>query len=161
MTAWTTLTGAGALVVDDDRMLLVKQRRPYGVHWEFPSGYYEPGESFEQAAAREVLEETSVPVEISDLLCTMVWERTTDRRRNVLAFFLAVPLESDVKPEPQVEEDIQDAAFLDPRALAPGELHPLNHAVLDHWADDGGRPFHLHVDVSVNPDGMQSYAVRP
>ena len=115
MTHWTTLTGAGALVVDDRRMLLVQQRRPYGVHWEFPSGYYESGESFDQTAAREVLEETAVPVEIRDLLCTMVWERTNDRRQ----------------------------------------------AVLDRWAADDRRPFHLHVDVSVNPDGTQSYAVRP
>jgi 8-oxo-dGTP diphosphatase len=160
LTHWTTLTGAGALVVDDRRMLLVQQRRPYGVHWEFPSGYYESGESFEQTAAREVLEETAVAVEIRDLLCTMVWERTNDRRRNVPAFFLAVPLDTGAKPRPQFEEDIDDAAFLDPRALHPGELHPLNQAVLDRWAADDPQPFHLQIDVSVNPDGTQSYAVR-
>lgn len=161
MTHWTTLTGAGALVVDDGRMLLVRQRRAYGVHWEFPSGYYEAGESFEQAAAREVLEETAVAVEIGDLLSTMVWERTEDRRRNVLAFFLAVPLDREAKPRPQLEEDIDDAAFLDPRSLEPGELHPLDQAILDRWAQKGRRPFHVHVDVFVNPDGTQSYDVRP
>ena len=161
MTAWTTLTGAGALVADDGRLLLVKQRRPYGVHWEFPSGYYEPGESFEETAAREVLEETAVPVEIGDLLCTMVWERPHDHRRNVLAFFLAVPRDSEAKPRPQVEEDIDDAAYLDPGALGPGELHPLDQVVLDRWAKEVRQPFHVHVDVSVNPDGTQSYAVRP
>jgi 8-oxo-dGTP pyrophosphatase MutT (NUDIX family) len=58
------------------------------VHWEFPSGYYEPGESFEETAEREVLEETGVAVEIEELLCTMTWERTHDHRRNLLAFFL-------------------------------------------------------------------------
>lgn len=161
MTSWTTLTGAGALVADDGRLLLVRQRRPYGVHWEFPSGYYEPGESFEETAAREVLEETAVAVEIRELLCTMVWERTKDRRRNVLAFFLAVPLDRGAKPRPQVEEDIDDAAFLDPRALDPGELHPLDEAILDRWAEQGRQPFHVHVEVSVNADGTQSYAVRP
>jgi hypothetical protein len=108
----------------------------------------------------EVLEENAVAVDIRDLLCTMVWERTNDRRRNLLAFFLGVPLESGTTPRPQVEEDIDDAAYLDPQALEPGELHPLNRAVLDRWAADDRRPFHLHVDVSVNPDGTQSYAVR-
>ena len=160
MTDWTTLTGAGALVVDDGRMLLVKQRRPYGVHWEFPSGYYQPGESFEETAAREVLEETGVTVEIGDLLCTMLWERTHDRRRNVLTFFLANPTGRSVTPRPQVEEEIEEAAFLDPRALDDGELHPLDVVVLDHWAARGTQPFHVHVDISVNPDGTQGYAVR-
>ncbi|HEU0304670.1 MAG TPA: hypothetical protein VFR32_08815 [Gaiellaceae bacterium] len=32
---WTTLTGANAIVVHDDRLLMIRQRRPYGVHWEF------------------------------------------------------------------------------------------------------------------------------
>jgi 8-oxo-dGTP pyrophosphatase MutT (NUDIX family) len=45
---WTTLSGAGGIVVRDGRLLMIRQRRPYGVHWEFPSGHYEPGESFEQ-----------------------------------------------------------------------------------------------------------------
>jgi biotin carboxylase len=44
--------------------------------------------------------------------------------------------------------------------LEVAKLHPLNQAVLDRWAADDRRPFHLHIDVSVNPDGTQSYAVR-
>jgi ADP-ribose pyrophosphatase YjhB (NUDIX family) len=87
------LTGVGGLVVCDDLLLMIRQRRPYGVHWEFPSGYYEPGESLEEATAREVLEETAIAVEVGEFVCTMVWEREHDRRRNVLAFFVATPVE--------------------------------------------------------------------
>jgi hypothetical protein len=36
---WQTLTGAGGLVVADDRLLLIRQRRHFGIHWELPSGY--------------------------------------------------------------------------------------------------------------------------
>ena len=32
--------------------------------------------------------------------------------------------------------------------------------VLDQWAARGTQPFQVHVDISVNPDGTQSYAVR-
>jgi hypothetical protein len=32
LTPWTTLTGAGALVVDDGRMLLVGDREPFHLH---------------------------------------------------------------------------------------------------------------------------------
>jgi ADP-ribose pyrophosphatase YjhB (NUDIX family) len=70
---WTTLTGTGGLVVMDGRLLMVRQRRPYGVFWEMPSGFHEPGESLEQTTAREVLEETGVatafvdPVTLADV----------------------------------------------------------------------------------------------
>ena len=31
---WTTLVGVSPLVVNDGRLLMIVQRRPYGVHWE-------------------------------------------------------------------------------------------------------------------------------
>jgi ADP-ribose pyrophosphatase YjhB (NUDIX family) len=160
LTRWTTLTGAGALVVDDGRLLLVRQQRQYGVHWEFPSGYYEAGESFEETAAREVLEETEVEIDVGELVCTMVWEREHDRRRNVLAYFFATPRQPGSQPRPQQEEDIEAAAFVDAASLPPGELHPLHSAILDRWDGPGRPPFHLHVDVTVNADATQTYSVR-
>jgi 8-oxo-dGTP pyrophosphatase MutT (NUDIX family) len=42
---WTTLTATGGLVVLNGRLLMIRQRRAYGVFWEMPSGYHEPGES--------------------------------------------------------------------------------------------------------------------
>jgi ADP-ribose pyrophosphatase YjhB (NUDIX family) len=153
---WTTLVGVGTLVVRDGRVLLVRQRRPYGVHWEIPSGYYEPGESLEQAAAREVLEETGVRIEIGSLVCTLVWERESDRRRNVLTFFRSES-EDGSEPRPQIEEDIDAAAFLDPATVTG--LHPLERPVLERWAA-GQHGFHLYADVSVRADGTQEYRFR-
>jgi 8-oxo-dGTP diphosphatase len=154
---WTTFAGAGALVERDGRVLMVRQRRHYGVYWELPSGYVEAGESFEQAAAREVLEEAAIAVEVGDLLCTMLWEREHDRRRNLLAFFLAAAVDPSADPRPQTDEDIEDAAFLDPRAVDPAELHPLNQAIFDRWWDTRTIGFHLHAVVRADPQGTQSY----
>ena len=137
---------------------MVRQRRHYGVHWEFPSGYTEAGESFEEAAAREVLEETGIAVEVGDAVCTMVWEREHDRRRNLLAYFLATPVDPASEPRPQVEEDIEDAAYVVPGA-ADGEIHPMHAAILGRWWDDRESGFHLHVDVLVRPDGTQDYVI--
>ncbi len=159
--SWTTYAAAIGIVANDGRLLLVKQRRHYGTHWELPGGYWEPGESLEQTTAREVLEETGVPVEVGELVCTMVWERESDRRRNVLAYFRAQPLDVEQRPQPQVEEDIDDAAYLDPRDLPDGELHPLELPVLERWISSGETGFHLVADVSVHPDGTQSYEFRP
>ncbi len=140
---------------------MVKQRRPYGTHWELPGGYYEPGESFEEATVREVLEETGVDVEVAELVCTLVWERKHDRRRNVLAYFHATPADPGQVPRPQLEEGIEDAAYLDPGDLADGEIHPLERPVLDRWLAVAATGFHLRADVSVRADGTQSYAFRP
>lgn len=155
--SWTTFAGAGVLVERDGRVLMVRQRRHYGTHWELPSGYLEAGESFEQAAAREVLEEAAIAVEVGDLLCTMVWERKHDRRRNLLAFFLATAVDPGAEPRPQLEEDIDDAAFLAPRAVDVAELHPLNRAIFERWWDTRVHGFHVHADVHVEPGGQQSY----
>lgn len=139
---------------------MIRQRRPYGVHWEVPSGYYEPGESLEEAAAREVLEETAIAVEVGELVCTMVWEREHDRRANVLVYFVAVPVDPGAAPRPQIEEDIDDAQYLDPLAVF-AEIHPLEQVILERWWETRAVGFHVHADVTVHADGAQSYAFRP
>jgi 8-oxo-dGTP pyrophosphatase MutT (NUDIX family) len=158
--SWTTLTAAVGLVAHDGRVLMIRQRRPYGVHWEFPGGYYEPGESFEQTTAREVLEETAIAVEVGQLVCTLVWEREHDRRRNLLAFFLSTPVDLAAEPSPQSGEGIEDARFVDPKVLDAAEIHPLEVPILERWWNNGATGFHLHADVTVHLDGSQSYAFR-
>jgi 8-oxo-dGTP diphosphatase len=156
--AWTTLTAAGGLVARDGKLLMVRQRRAYGVFWEMPSGYHEPGESLEQTAGREVLEETGIVVELGSLVCTLLWERESDQRRNLIAWFRADPVEDDAQPRPLVEEDIDAAEFVDPSAL--DGVHPLLRPVLDRWWIDGDASFHLHAHVLVRPDGTQDYRFR-
>ena len=155
--SWTTLTGAGGIVLNEGRLLFVRQKRQYGTFWEFPSGYYEPRESFEETTAREVLEETSIAVEVGELVCTMVWQREHDRRRNVLAYFLATPRDK-AEPQPQVEEDIDAPEFAAPHELH--EIHPLHAAILERWWETRETGFHIFVDVTVNEDDTQSYSFR-
>ncbi|HXU44080.1 MAG TPA: NUDIX hydrolase [Thermoanaerobaculia bacterium] len=49
---------AGGLVVDGERVLLISTRN--GRRWQLPKGHIEEGETAEQAAVREVREETGV-----------------------------------------------------------------------------------------------------
>ncbi len=56
------LVGAVVIISDDEGRVLLEQRKfPYG-QWGLPGGLMELGESAEDAARREVLEETSLVV---------------------------------------------------------------------------------------------------
>jgi 8-oxo-dGTP diphosphatase len=54
---------ASAVIVQDGRLLLARRREREGsLMWALPGGAIEPGESAEQAAEREALEETGLDV---------------------------------------------------------------------------------------------------
>ena len=62
----------GAVIKDrDGRLLLIKRGHEPGAGlWSLPGGRIEPGETHQQAVAREVLEETGLRVECRRLLGT-------------------------------------------------------------------------------------------
>ncbi|MEV7038375.1 NUDIX hydrolase [Amycolatopsis sp. NPDC051061] len=53
------------VLIRDDRVLLVHNDRD---EWELPGGRIEPGETPEQTVAREISEETGLPVEVAEIL---------------------------------------------------------------------------------------------
>ena len=60
---------AGGVVVHHGRLLVVRRGREPGLGlWSVPGGRVEPGESVEQACAREVREETGLQVAVGSLV---------------------------------------------------------------------------------------------
>jgi len=97
-------TSAGALIFRDDPVRLTRLflvlHYPAG-HWDFPKGAVEKGETQEQAAKREIMEETGIRVE-SFITGFRKEIEYYYRRQNNLAhkrviFFLAETSESKVR----------------------------------------------------------------
>lgn len=63
------LVGVGAIIIQDDRVVLVKRAHPpIQGQWSIPGGVLEVGELVREAAIREAREETGLSVEPADLL---------------------------------------------------------------------------------------------
>ena len=63
------IVGVGALVVYENRVLLVKRTKPpFKELWTIPGGKVRWGESLQQAAERELLEETGIQVKAGEVI---------------------------------------------------------------------------------------------
>lgn len=98
----------GAVVVDDDKMLLVRRGHgPAAGEWSIPGGRVEFGETLAEAVVREVAEETGVEV-VCDELIGMV-EKIHDDRHFLILDFRATALDPI---EPTAGDDAAEAAWI-------------------------------------------------
>lgn len=74
------------MVYRGDELLLQNRVKPDWPGWTFPGGHVKPGESFVQAAKREVLEETGLTIASPRLCGIKQWQRDTGERYVVLLF---------------------------------------------------------------------------
>lgn len=70
-----------ALVISDDRILVIKRFHKGNNYFVLPGGGWESPETFEEGVVREVMEETSIDVEIIRLVFDLIVE---DDSRNVV-----------------------------------------------------------------------------
>lgn len=104
--------GVGAVVHNDDRVLLVRQDG----RWYLPGGIHEPGESLEAGARREVHEETGLEVSITGLaaISAQTFRHGEDSVAFHFATFAAEPAATPTTPsdDPGREgEGIETAAW--------------------------------------------------
>src|SRR5262249_23289624 len=92
------LRAAGGLVVRDGRVLLV--HRPKYDDWAFPKGKLEPGETWTDAALREVEEETGLGCELGQYVGSTHYEVGVGSKE--VRYYR---MTTDGEPQPQNEVD--------------------------------------------------------
>jgi 8-oxo-dGTP diphosphatase len=70
---------AGIITRDGAVLLVLRKVKEGSLSWQFPAGEVEPGETFEEAAARETVEETGLRVTPVELLGERVHPNTGRR----------------------------------------------------------------------------------
>lgn len=128
--SWNNPVPAAVAIVPTlaGEVVLVRRKRdPSAGLWALPGGYVEPSESPDEAAAREVWEETGVRVCIERLLCVKV-----ARGRNELVFFYLAGATG--------EHPVESEETLEVRAFSPTQLpldmaFPLHTSVLTEWLE--------------------------
>ena len=98
-------------------VLIERKNPPHG--WALPGGFVDYGESLEQAAMREALEETGLEVELYSQLHTYSDPDRDPRQHTITTVFLA-----RAEGEPQAGDDAANAAVF--------ELNNLPELVFDH-----------------------------
>ena len=125
-----------ALVVvrKGDNFLLVQERK-HGQRWYLPAGRAEPGESLAEAALRETLEETGVPVRLLGVL--RLEHNPLGREARVRALFLAEPID-ETPPKSWPDDESLQAAWVSLPELDDYELRSDEVETLLRYVASGG-----------------------
>ena len=121
------MSGAAVMIVNKDGEILLERRRDNGL-WDYPAGSMELGESFEECARREALEETG-------LVCGRLEFFTTDSGKDTFniypngdqtyfagVIYLCRDYSGTLRPQ---EEEVLDLKFFGPDEI-PEDMTPLN-----------------------------------
>ena len=123
--------GVGAVVFHEDGVLLVQRRNPpCADEWAIPGGKVRLGETLQQAAEREILEETGIqikagePVFAFDLI-------ETDASGEVRWHYAIIDLQADyISGEIRAGDDAIAAAWLKPEDLATVTVNSTTQKLL-------------------------------
>jgi NAD+ diphosphatase len=126
------------LVSDGERALLGRQAAwPVG-RYSTIAGFVEPGESLEDAVAREVLEETGISVDQIEYHSSQPWPFPS----SLMLGFTARALNTEIVRRDEELEDAQwftRADLQSGRPLVPPSVS-ISFRLIEHWFDAGGGP---------------------
>jgi NAD+ diphosphatase len=126
------------LVSDGDRALLGRQAAWPPGRYSTIAGFVEPGESLEDAVAREVLEETGIAVDGIEYHSSQPWPFPA----SLMLGFTAHALSREVL---RLDQELEDARWFSRSDLSSGGVllpprQSISYRLIEHWYDAGGAP---------------------
>jgi 8-oxo-dGTP pyrophosphatase MutT (NUDIX family) len=118
------IRAAGGVLVRDGLVAVV--HRPHRGDWSLPKGKLEPGEGDEDAAVREVLEETGWRAAIAHDLGTVAYSVADGRPKTVRYYVMIADDEAA-----ELAADVDEVVWLAPDDAAGLVTHATDRAVLE------------------------------
>ena len=157
--------GVGGIVFDDDRrVLVVKDRQARAPQpWKFPGGLANLGESFGDAAAREVVEETGIRAEMRSVLAVRHMHGLAFGNSDLYVFCHMRALSTEICIDPV---EILDARWMGVSEFLESVRHPLSRYAVQRacreldGAPDAGSSW-VQEDVLIPSLGKTVVVYRP
>lgn len=123
------------LVTDGERALLGRQSSWPPSRYSTIAGFVEPGESLEDAVAREVLEETGVRVDSVEYHSSQPWPFPS----SLMLGFVARAQAQEIH---LTDAELEDARWLTRQQIATGEIrmpfqHSISFRLIEDWYNEG------------------------
>ena len=135
------VTSAFVFAIDPARRVLLTHVDHPGRGWDVPGGHLEPDETAEEAAVRELWEETGLRLAVPDIVL-VGWTRITLHERpegyrypyplSYMNFYLAQLAHEVEVAGPQLEGECSEARWMDSAVAARHEPTPGHWQLLEH-----------------------------
>lgn len=166
--------GVGAVVVNSrNEILCVRELRKNYMPWKTPTGLSELGEQIDEAAEREVLEETGIQTKFHSIIGFRQTHGLTHGRSDLFFVCQLDPIEetdangNTIIPDPVPQEnEIEKAEWVplsEYRAMVKGEDGSGGHPMMSHVIDvlDGGRNIDRAMVHSIVPGRKSNMVYYP
>ena len=117
--------GVKVIITCEDKLLLVTQS--YQSYWSLPGGGVEAGESVYEAAARELVEETSIKVSPASFMLRSIHFSKSEAKSDHIALLSTV---CDVCHQPIINSELSKAGWFGlaelPNGVSPATMRRIN-----------------------------------
>jgi phosphatase NudJ len=157
-TRWKPSVTVAAIIERGGQFLLVEEHTPEGLRLNNPAGHLDPGESLQDACARETLEETThafTPRALVGVYQSRMYRANTGEDISYLRFAFCGDL-GEVQPGRTLDDGIVRTLWMSPdeiRASTDRHRSPLLLRCMEDYLAGMRYPLDtVTTDASVNPD---------
>lgn len=131
------------IIQQDSEVLFAKRKKePFKDYLGLPGGFVNIGETIEEAARREVKEETSLDIELTDIL-GVYSDPQRDPRGHIMStvFIGRIPSNDNVKNKAIAQDDASQLEWIDLQTVGDKNLafdHKIILSNYKKWKESGG-----------------------